>query len=253
MFADLLFVHVWYKHLFVSTCLLLLGPSCIAWEQLLALCATTLVFGCVEKTLKEEWVLFDSFKKAHNIYLKLVDRAPFPTLVTDAQGHVLYWNTVANQLFPGGGAQRRAERRSRNLLDLVQADSQEKVGKLLKKAITGATFDAEFQLCDVDPPRSRETPPKEEECPTKSSRVESPKGRTEHRTSAQSLQPAGRRDCLLPLGFKSVSGHLERCPWKSANGVVLTLQDSPKNKAVPEAPLRSQRLVREQLQSVCGS
>jgi hypothetical protein len=201
MWVDLIFVHAWYKHLIISTCLLAITPVCNLWAQIVAIAVTTLVFACIEKALKEDWVLLDSFKKAHNIHLKLVDRAPYPTLVLDLQGRVLYWNAAASQLFPSATSPLRPEARGRSFLDIVPADFQEKVCRLLKNAATGATFQAEVQLCDIELSRARETQPKDEEPTGKSAHADILEGKTEHRTSAQSLASAGslkdQRACRL--------------------------------------------------------
>ncbi len=91
--------------------------------------------------MKENWILYDSFKRAQKIYMKLVDGALLPTFVADSTGRVLYANSRGKALFVESRAnaedkdrsQQRLQRGGANLLELIHPERLKTVEGFLKR------------------------------------------------------------------------------------------------------------------------
>lgn len=66
--------------------------------EFIALLLTTLFFGFHEKSVKEDWVLIDSFRKSQKMYIKLANSSSFPIFIIDLQGKFLELNSEAYSL-----------------------------------------------------------------------------------------------------------------------------------------------------------
>ena len=143
--VDLLLVYVWYYHGAIS-----MAFSFFRWlmdqqrtwaslsSELLVHVGTTVVFGYIERLLKEDWVLYDSFKKAERVYMKLVDSFPDPTFVTELSGRIVYLNASASALVELARQHNPVQRASHdraNFLELVHNDYKQRTEKALKQVL----------------------------------------------------------------------------------------------------------------------
>ena len=153
LFSNLLLVYVWYHHLAISAGLLvaknfLLGRADLYFSEGLIIFLTTSLFGYMERLAKEDWVLFDSFKRAQKLYMKMVDKLPMPNFVVDSSGKILYQNSSAKELYAKSrkskivtsdllncAAAGNVLKEERGLLEMVHPDHRENIAKVLKEAI----------------------------------------------------------------------------------------------------------------------
>ena len=56
-----------------------------------------LIYACIERVLKEDWVLFDSFKKSENSYNSLINEIYLPIFVINEQSDILFRNSASAQ------------------------------------------------------------------------------------------------------------------------------------------------------------
>ena len=109
MISNILLIYIWYHHLVISVFINLITSYVVnIWSindvihsfifQLLMILISTIILGYIERTLKEYWVLYDSFKRSYNIYVYLVDKLSNPSLVVNNSGRILYQNRNAQKL-----------------------------------------------------------------------------------------------------------------------------------------------------------
>ena len=107
-------------------------------NEALVIMLTTICFGLVERIMKEDWVLYDSFKRAQNLYMKLVDKLPTPNFVTDTSGRILHMNYSAKVLYERSKKSRMPDKipskDAKGLIKMVHPDYKKTVEEFLKKA-----------------------------------------------------------------------------------------------------------------------
>ncbi len=169
---DVLLVYVWYHHLAISVAFSIFRYLVVSEQtfgrtfcEILTIGITTTLFAFVERAMKEEWVLFDSFKRAQKIYMKLIDQLPVPTFVTDFSGRVIYSNSAGKALHDATARSASATGVGHgwNFLELVYADHKQTVEDLLKKIGREAPQAVEVPLLNeaVDPnDKAKEEPGK---------------------------------------------------------------------------------------------
>ncbi len=152
---DALLVYVWYEHMGISLAFSLVRYFTVPEQTLgrtfcefLAIMVTTAVFGFVERQMKEEWVLFDSFKRAQKIYMKLIDQMPVPTFVTDSSGRVIYNNSAGRILYEAATKAPSASNSGHNwnFLELVYESHRNTIEDMLKRAVKERLLPVEVPL-----------------------------------------------------------------------------------------------------------
>ena len=134
-------VYIWYYHFAISSCYSILRCIIIKDQglnntvyEILAICCTTVVFSFVERVTKENWVLFDSFKRAQKIYMKLIDQLPIPTFVTDSAGRVVYCNSFGKALYDNTRPiSKSVSNKSWNFLELVYESYKKAMEDFIKQ------------------------------------------------------------------------------------------------------------------------
>ncbi len=117
------------------------GRFCI--YQLLVIMFSTVIFSYIEKSTKEDWVLYDSFKKSQNIVMKFADASPFPSFVLDPTGKILACNKSGKGLIKSS-----LPRDSRAFCfgDLVHPTNKEAVLGMAKNATKEGMYRVEALL-----------------------------------------------------------------------------------------------------------
>lgn len=158
---DLMFVYVWYYHFLLSVFHLairfLLNSNQTlknSFLEILVIGFSTIIFGFVERLMKEDWVLYDSFKRSQNIYMKLVDGLSFPTFVTDAAGRILYMNSSGNSLIVESKKSASEKRKANlkgtsNFLELIHSSYLKSIEESLKRATKEAIPPIEIPLKSI--------------------------------------------------------------------------------------------------------
>ena len=108
-------------------------------EQLLIIFLTTLSFGCIEKVMKEGWVLYDSFKRSFNLIQKFLDALPQPSFVVDHAGVILKANAKGKALTKLSTGKAYFE-------DLIDPKCKELALSNLKAALKGQSSQFEASL-----------------------------------------------------------------------------------------------------------
>eukprot|EP01022_Parablepharisma_sp_SALTPOND_P030575 TRINITY_DN766_c0_g1_i1.p2 TRINITY_DN766_c0_g1~~TRINITY_DN766_c0_g1_i1.p2 ORF type:complete len:805 (+),score=93.80 TRINITY_DN766_c0_g1_i1:687-3101(+) len=99
--TDSLLVYEWEKHVLLQILKIVLKTlhdvSLIpcTFHEILAITMGAVLFGFFEKLAKEDWVLFDSFRRAQKIYMRMIDSNPYPSFVVTPKSKVLYCNEIA--------------------------------------------------------------------------------------------------------------------------------------------------------------
>ena len=81
--------------------------------------------------MKEDWVLYDSFKRSLNIINMFADKSPFPAFVVDSVGKILNTNSRGKALLKA--ALSSAHKREL-FIDLVHPNEKENILVILKSA-----------------------------------------------------------------------------------------------------------------------
>ena len=139
---DILLVYAWYKHAAISLCystaryiLTSNMTLTIFLFEALIIAVTTIFFGFVERIMKEDWVLYESFMRAQKIYMKLVDAMLLPTFVVEPSGRVLYANVKGRNLLALSRTKAKQQGKGgANLLSLVHPDFVKPLEPILKRA-----------------------------------------------------------------------------------------------------------------------
>ena len=243
---------MWYYHLAISTLftavrfLTTSRLSCLnVLYECMAICGTTLLFGFVERAMKETWILYDSFKRAQKVYTKLVDAALLPTFVTDSTGRVLYANSRGKALFvesrPNAEdkdrSQQRLQRGGANLLELVHPDSLKPVEALLKRGPRDRAPPLDVPLLCR---QAEEAPAAELE------------GRKEDPGLDLTIFARGKGTELL-VGFEHYRLTGERVAWKAANCVLVSCENTTQHKVLHQKLIRHGLQLRRQLLTNCGT
>ena len=74
-------------------------PSHIALSFAFKLPILAVLYAVFERAVKEYWVIGDSFRRSHRIFLDALEANPRPVMVTDAVGNFLYFNEATQQSF----------------------------------------------------------------------------------------------------------------------------------------------------------
>jgi len=165
LISDLLFSYVWYQHLLYSTILfgmdfILFRKQTHAKMQICAIMLTTITFGFCERFSKENWVLYDSFKRAQNLFMKMADKFPISNFIVDVSGRMQHLNASAKQLFEKAkrckiaftsmnanlGKTRSHVKEDRGIFDMVHPDFRKTVDELIKKAVRQKVDSLEIPL-----------------------------------------------------------------------------------------------------------
>lgn len=154
LIVDQILVYVWYKHLFISSLLSLMRFLLIPYQNftiitfdVVIILLTTFAFGFVERSLKERWVLMDSFKRAEKTYMKFADQVTVPAFVIDSMGKIMYSNKEARELY-NSVEQNKNTRPNSNFLDLIHENARKNIEKDLKNAVKSKIDPIEMLLLD---------------------------------------------------------------------------------------------------------
>ncbi len=124
--------------------LLLCGESrSLALYQVLAIAFTTTTFGYIERAMKEDWVIYDSFKKAQNVIMKFADTSPFPSFVLDSFGKIVKCNKRGKELLRSAVNKKKLRV---DFADLLPPVSRDHFMDLSKRAITQGSHQTEAPL-----------------------------------------------------------------------------------------------------------
>ena len=247
---DLLLVYVWYYHLLISLGFTLVRYFLFPTQsfahtlyEIIAISVLTTVFGFIERTMKEDWVLFDSFRRAQKIYMKLIDQMPVPTFVTDALGRVIYCNAVGRVLYDTAkevNGSPLQQQRNWNFLELVYAEQKKKVEDMIKRATKETVDPIEVPILTHTPPAEPEEVKKENQPP-------------ERKASKVHL---GLDVMIVKQGYKYYKIRMERVAWKAANCVMLSCEYTMDYKESFDTLLHNSLQLRTHLQDIssiiCG-
>ena len=248
---DLLLVYVWYYHLAISVGFSVVRFALVSEQRLghtfyefLVIVVTTLIFAFVEKTMKEDWVLFDSFKRAQKIYAKLIDQTPIPTFVTDSAGRILYCNLLGKELY--GVTKSEAINKVWNFLELVYADHKSIVEEMMKRVGKEEVEAVEVPLFNELGKREveevKEAPKPPERAPSKV-----------QLGLDTVIVNRGKRRTIFIVGYKYFKIKMERVAWKASNCVMLSCEYIMNYKESYDTLLRNGMRLRTQLKQMCGT
>jgi len=116
--------------------------------ELILIITSTILYSFSERNTKENWCLFDSFKRAQRIYAKLIDQIPIPAFVTDSSGRIMYYNESGKLLYAKTG---KIYNKSLNFLDIVIQSQKKSIENLIKSAARGYVKPVEVLLLDKTP------------------------------------------------------------------------------------------------------
>jgi hypothetical protein len=218
--------------------------------------------------MKEEWVLFDSFKKAEKIYQRLVNENALSVFVVTRTSKVLFQNKNAKKLLEKanmikqrsselekkGGNLRRKKRmeemkgkrrngfengslKMNSFLELVHEDSREKVGKLIEEA-AHSNLKVEMQvalLCENKENNLEGEKKKERDLENDDLKLkEEVKGeeREEEKEEKHGGNSYGMEEQLFKNGYEFYDMIIERTPWRSSNAVMISCNNNMCNKYI---------------------
>ena len=96
---DVLTIYMWYYHLLISLFFFIINSSILSFQpimfqmwKLIIILAYTVVFCFIERIFKEDWVLYDSFKRTQNLYNNILNKFHSPLFIVNNSGEIVYNN-----------------------------------------------------------------------------------------------------------------------------------------------------------------
>eukprot|EP00826_Nyctotherus_ovalis_P054413 TRINITY_DN7123_c0_g5_i1.p1 TRINITY_DN7123_c0_g5~~TRINITY_DN7123_c0_g5_i1.p1 ORF type:complete len:245 (+),score=35.67 TRINITY_DN7123_c0_g5_i1:605-1339(+) len=90
-------------------------------------------FGCAERAMKEEWVLFDSFKKSSMIFMGLFDSLPYFAFIIDSSGRILYKNSAGVEMLENYN-EAEGKGRTGNFTEMIHPECRKSFQREIKSA-----------------------------------------------------------------------------------------------------------------------
>lgn len=186
---------------------------------------STIIFGFIERIMKEEWILYDSFMRAQKIYMKLVDELQTPTYVVDSYGKLLYMNGCGRELYEKSKKVKEktnenannVKKGGSNFLGLIHANNVKAVEEYIKKSVKETMPSLEV-LMQVNSPLSDQP----------------------------NLQ---EHNNVISQGYEYFSLDFKRATWKASNCTVIICERTTKNKMSHQIILQNEIQLREQLKT----
>ena len=144
LISNLLLIYIWYHHLIISFALILIRHLLILdysfdiiCSEIFVTCITTTMFGYIERISKEDWVLYDSFKRSNNLHIQLISQQEIPNFVVDETGKILHENVSGLMLYekkPGVHDHARCHSSGNEcVFKIIHPDYKKTILKLLKE------------------------------------------------------------------------------------------------------------------------
>jgi len=154
--SDMLCVYIWYYHYLISISVIIF-EACVTSHALsfhiwkfISVSFSVLIFSFCERLLKEEWVLYKSFRRSQNIYLNMVDKLQVPSFVVDNNGRILHLNFYARKIYKEGRKYKTliktecsvtgdntdtksTQSKERGIFEIIHPDYKKKIADGLKK------------------------------------------------------------------------------------------------------------------------
>jgi hypothetical protein len=141
--ADYLLLYEWYYHSILSiieslaaTCLLQNNAASTIIIILWKTSISTAIYCCFERLAKENWVLYETFKKSYAAFTRLVDTTPQIISVVNKKGEIDYFNKAFTTSFGNIKASSRKHLKPR-IFDFIKETDLQLFSESFAKAIKG--------------------------------------------------------------------------------------------------------------------
>lgn len=187
----------------------------------MVIAVSTIAFASLEKITKEEWILFDSFKRAQKIYMKIVDEMDVPAFIADPSGKLLYMNKQGEIVYEEAKKstmEKSEERVTSNFLELIHPLYAKQVGDSIKKAGKEAVDPMEVVFIT----------------------------RTQQKIKSAKSE-GDNEESLMEQGYEYFNLRFKRAIWKASNCAIITCEKVMKTKIIYNQHLLNEILIRNQL------
>ena len=242
---DSLTVFEWGKHIIIQLLKLAIktlwteyGATMISYEAV-AIIAGTVLFGFIERLNKEGWVLFDSFKKAQKVYMRMIDNNPYPSFVITPKAKVLYSNEMGWNILTKGKAdsdERKltkgfCEYKGLKFFNIVSNEQKAKIEEILKDVSRECTIRVVELLLKTS--ERKEDPPPEQ-------KQDNDQHGTKHDNDGSTKY----------LGYSHFNVTFKQFPWKQVNCILVICEDITEHKDSYSLLLQNNKLLKSKLKDL---
>ena len=241
LILDILLLHEWQKHIMSSFLHVLIN---IIWDGfsitgfftiLIVIVMTAITFGFVERVLKENWVLYDSFKKSSMIFMGIADALPFGVFLVDKNGKINYKNTEASEIY--GNFCKISKNKNAIIYDMVHPNYRDKVKKDFE-----ITIKSKDSLNYIAPIKTSKEEEMHHKIPKKSN--------SPLISEYQRLRSEGKISLLI-LGYDFYMISIKRHYYKSHNMLIVACQKMTEHKENDELMLQQQIETNYRAENLC--
>jgi len=228
--SDILLLYEWRKHAMISFSHIVANflwghyHGLRTYLHIFIIAVSTTIFACIERTIKEGWVLFDSFKKSSMTLMGVLDASPYAMLLIDPNGRVFFKNSTAADLLENYS---KAEGKAftNNFIEMIHPRYREEFRSEVKSAC-------------------KELDCKTMEVPIKLNR--SDKKSSKDRDMSLILEYQGLRSegilLITQIGYELYLLKIKRHYWKNQNALLIKGIKITKQKTREEVLLQHQML-----------
>lgn len=212
--------------------------------EILSISFYTFVFAVFERIMKEDWILYDSFKRAQNIYMKLADGLFSPTYITDSMGKILYMNANGRSLFSD---------LSSTSVSTTTREKDVSNNKQFRKPHSFLEIVNEKYIKAVEENINIKKAGKESLCGSSIVFLEvALKASNQEKWNIPKCD-LGIDSNLIEQGYMLFLLRFEKVAWKASNCIMITCENIMEKKAQYQRLLWQQMQGRKSLQILCGN